>query len=1016
MRYSFYLVLVFFISVCYSQTERPKYSLFNINNVSTYFFDNGESDQNPNGNSGFMFPKGSQECLAFETGLMWGGKIKNHLKDSVIVSGTHFYSKMLPGRVMPADNIKYLRIFRVRPDYKTCDLSHDVSELKLTDTQIRLQYYNDWMEWPASDGAPFEDKNGNKKYDPDVDIPGVPGAGQTIWMVMNDLDTSKYDSYIKSRVSSGTELQLTVWGYNNHETLKNIVFREYKLINKSTNHYKDMYIGLFSDVEIYAAGNDFIACDSTLNLGYGYNGAEFDDSAPITSLAYKFPALLGYQLLKGPYPDAKSKYSAEYNSGETKGIQMTAFPRVLKSFTERYLESFNLNTYNFLSGLEYDGKPFITPPQFGSKPTKYVFSGDPLKGTGWNGSLTDIPRDQRLFMTTGPFELLRGDTQTVIFAQIAAGRKPGMKRLNAIPDLKTTAEFLKKNFDKISRFSPITKIEATGYDKKIILNWDIAQNKEIENQQILGYKFQGYGVYQLPAKTSQIKNGVLLATYDINDGFKYIVYKDSLVFDGNDTGLKYNLQVTADKINSKRITNYQKYYFAVVANYINPDIDHFNPVIQSGYEIVEVIAQPNTGDTKDELTFNQKLPVTRSADSWANTEVTVVNPKDTKTRNYEVQLNADGWQLYDRSDNSIVEKNIPFGNDLAKTKNFYVDGLELKLQGDLSFSKKIDSLFRGSGNSMFWKNITIPETWETYLVNDFTSSGFQDTYVKSVLGKGSSDPQLLQHDYLIKIKGTVQKNGEFYSITENTGSYATFFGSSNYRLSEHPSNPQPGLNKPFLLNVPFEIWDKDNNIQVNCILYDSEQYYNSNGYFYTYPSNYFIDCYIINTPFKKEVIDTSDTEMKNATIGFKLKIKRGYNPYNPNFDNDVLFLKINDQIPPGKDKFYFSSKAPVKSEETMKDNFSKINLFPNPCYGYADMSQTDITITHLPQRAEIIICNLAGQIVRRIHKDSNQDFVRWNLCNENGWAVGSGLYLVYVDLPDYGLRKVLKAALIQATL
>ena len=45
------------------------------------------------------------------------------------------------------------------------------------------------MNWPAAWGAPYEDVDGNGAFDPAVDVPGYPGAHQTVWTIGNDVPT-----------------------------------------------------------------------------------------------------------------------------------------------------------------------------------------------------------------------------------------------------------------------------------------------------------------------------------------------------------------------------------------------------------------------------------------------------------------------------------------------------------------------------------------------------------------------------------------------------------------------------------------------------------------------------------------------------------------------------------------------------------------------------------------------------------------------------------------------------------
>ncbi|MBP9121357.1 MAG: hypothetical protein KBF59_10890, partial [Ignavibacterium sp.] len=47
----------------------------NINNISTYFFNNGISDISASGNSGLVYPKGSGKTAVFTSGLLWGAEV-----------------------------------------------------------------------------------------------------------------------------------------------------------------------------------------------------------------------------------------------------------------------------------------------------------------------------------------------------------------------------------------------------------------------------------------------------------------------------------------------------------------------------------------------------------------------------------------------------------------------------------------------------------------------------------------------------------------------------------------------------------------------------------------------------------------------------------------------------------------------------------------------------------------------------------------------------------------------------
>jgi len=95
-----------------------------------------------------------------------------------------------------------------------------------------------------------------------------------------------------------------------------------------------------------------------------------------------------------------------------------------------------------------------------------------------------------------------------------------------------------------------------------------------------------------------------------------------------------------------------------------------------------------------------------------------------------------------------------------------------------------------------------------------------------------------------------------------------------------------------------------------------------------------------------------------------------------------------------------------------------MNVFPNPYYGVnteeLNKYQRFVTFNHLPDKATIRIFNLAGVLIKTIQHDQlGSQFERWDLANEFGLPVGSGLYIAYIDMPELGTTKILKLAIIQ---
>lgn len=81
-----------------------------------------------------------------------------------------------------------------------------------------------------------------------------------------------------------------------------------------------------------------------------------------------------------------------------------------------------------------------------------------------------------------------------------------------------------------------------------------------------------------------------------------------------------------------------------------------------------------------------------------------------------------------------------------------------------------------------------------------------------------------------------------------------------------------------------------------------------------------------------------------------------------------------------------------------------INVVPNPYYAYSgyETNQFDnrVKFTNLPEKCEIKIYTVSGILVRKMTKDSPQTFLDWDLKNQAGIPVASGLYIIHVEVKD----------------
>ncbi len=114
----------------------------------------------------------------------------------------------------------------------------------------------------------------------------------------------------------------------------------------------------------------------------------------------------------------------------------------------------------------------------------------------------------------------------------------------------------------------------------------------------------------------------------------------------------------------------------------------------------------------------------------------------------------------------------------------------------------------------------------------------------------------------------------------------------------------------------------------------------------------------------------------------------------------------------GMPRYWFSTAdlaAKRNDLATAQSALDLINIVPNPYYAYSayEVSQVDnrVKITNLPQRCTISIYSLNGTLIRRIERDDPSiTSVDWDLKNDAGIPIASGLYLIHVEAPGIGER------------
>jgi hypothetical protein len=174
---------------------------------------------------------------------------------------------------------------------------------------------------------------------------------------------------------------------------------------------------------------------------------------------------------------------------------------------------------------------------------------------------------------------------------------------------------------------------------------------------------------------------------------------------------------------------------------------------------------------------------------------------------------------------------------------------------------------------------------------------------------------------------------------------------------------------------------------------------------------------VMEEGFDLTSLGSSETGLIPSEVIFKLRANSRYQHYEANLTNE------------GYPDYIFSTADMAAGKDPAKDDASMLDLIgvvPNPYYAYsmyeANALDRRIRITNLPGPCTISIFSLDGRLLKRIIKDdhplppeSKPGFlpgqiltsVDWDLTDDSGNLISSGVYLIHVEIPGVG-EKVLK--------
>ncbi len=999
-----------------------------INDILMWISNNGMGSHNPQSDdSGFYWPGGENATITaiFSDGLIWGAIVGGEIRTG---GATYRYGmqagKILQPGIADDPSLDKYRVYRIRKNANS-----------ITNPELKENVLRDIAEWPVEDGAPWVDVDGDGVYNPapgGEDTPDFLGD-EVLWCVSNDLDASR-TTFLYGTLPLGLEIHTTVFGFNRTGDLGNMVFKKYMLVNKSSRDIEQMVLGYWSDTDLGDANDDFTGCDTVLSLGYTYNG-DNDDA----DYYGPNPPAIGYDFFQGPIVPATQADSAKFLGGWRHGftnLPMTAFTFYINSSTtysdpDLGVAAGSEQMYNYLTGKVWNGDPFIDPTT--NEETNFVLAGDPVAKTGWfegpdgwpGGS--QVPGDRRHLMASGPFTMAVGDTQEVVVGIIIAR---GANNINSITELKRTdiAAQIAYDLDFDITDPPLPpNVFAFSGDRQITLWWEQnSESYEEANPLIFNlglddttYSFEGYRVWQFSDITGA--NATLLGTFDIANGVNQITEQQSIggtvvtvtLFETPDQGTTTYFDINEDVINRGPLVNGTPYYFAVTAygynQYSAPQVLESSPVILEIYprrpNIDESYSVPPGGSEQFALTEGQ-------AD--ARVTYTVVDPLQLKDAKYTVEIGgvegAVNWTLLRENvdptadADTLLDKFTVFGSDSEYVNirdGFYVrvydDGRD-ELSGDDSHIKAVQEIVNG--------NIETAN-----LFNSFNSTG--DWQIKADVEGDAVVNDLNLRDNLgintYEIRFT-QQGSQYY-----TTNYASLNGLTNQ-------------NDPLAANrVPFEIWNLGEDIasdtddvrlvpkvkdfdpfnSATWTTRDSVWTQKANG---EWEAIYALDW----IPYAEPLPDPAGRARNNNLMIGNIVIQSA--PGVLPAPGTVIRFTTWRPLVPGIKFQVETKKSSTNNTQVAKSRVDEITVYPNPYYGTHSLEASKynrfVRFLGLPTQATIRIFSLSGVYINRIDKDSQTDFVDWNLSNDDGLPVASGIYLAHIEMPGVG-EKILKIAIIR---
>lgn len=151
----------------------------------------------------------------------------------------------------------------------------------------------------------------------------------------------------------------------------------------------------------------------------------------------------------------------------------------------------------------------------------------------------------------------------------------------------------------------------------------------------------------------------------------------------------------------------------------------------------------------------------------------------------------------------------------------------------------------------------------------------------------------------------------------------------------------------------------------------------------------------VGVPMLNGAFDFDDPHEMPSDVRISLRVSQPFRSRTGTSDIPVFTFNTAD----------YAAQVGVK-DVASKSLMENVRVVPNPYYAHSSYEssqiQSIVKITNLPQKCKIRIFTLNGTLVRTYNKDSDEPDQRWDLKNQDGVPVASGVYIIHVDGFDLG--------------